>query len=210
MLRTSFQTHRAPHARIPRRNALNKISSAGQIPPDVLPIPGDYSTQDINANATRVYRPTYSANSNLKGPKAGRSCTNGNGAEIFRSVAPTAPVTPVPPTQHQGEEDRTEENVWMKYVDPSPKLFVRGTFTCLWQENLHDGTSKPCGYYSNKHVIKRHIKSKHLKLRCASAQPGILHSVSRRVTFCLIYTQATQVPVLRERLFPKKQPRHSP
>ena len=134
-----------------------------------------------------MYHPTSSVNSDSNNIELRQSSfinptyqptssSNNNGAVVLRPFAPTALVAPVLLARNREEEGKKEDNTWMKYADPSPELFVRGNFFCLWKENLRDGTSQPCGYYSRKLALKRHIESRHLKLRCASAQPDILLS----------------------------------
>lgn len=88
---------------------------------------------------------------------------------------------PEPSAQSQEEEEEEVEEeeaedkktAWIKYTHPSPELFAGPEFYCVWQERLRDGTTRPCGYHSKKHLVKRHIESKHLQLRCAAAQPAI-------------------------------------
>ena len=38
-------------------------------------------------------------------------------------------------------------------------------YTCLWPETRKSGRTVTCGYSSKKHTVKRHVESKHLKIK---------------------------------------------
>ncbi len=68
------------------------------------------------------------------------------------------------------------KNEWQKYTDPPPETTAVPEYWCTWEVKLRDGTTQRCGYHSKKHLVKRHIESKHLQLRCAA------RSVSFRIS----------------------------
>lgn len=49
---------------------------------------------------------------------------------------------------------------WMKYARPVES----GQYTCIWKDEEEDA-SHPCCYTSKKHLVKRHLESKHLNIR---------------------------------------------
>lgn len=133
----------------------------------------DSDSSDVELRPATFFYPAHQSNS-----------SRGGGVAVPRSVAPTTVVAPEPSLRSQDEEEDDEEeeeaedmkNAWIKYTHPSPELFAGPEFHCIWplQKN-RDGTLEPCGYHSKKHLVKRHIESKHLQLRCAAAQPAIFH-----------------------------------
>ncbi len=134
----------------------------------------DSDSSNVELRPATFLYPVHQSNSSRGGDAVGP-----------RSFAPT-PAAPAPPAHSQEEEEEEEDegeededaevmkNAWIKYTHPSPELFAGPDFHCVWQEKLRDGTSRPCGYRSKKHLVKRHIESKHLQLRCVAAQPTIL------------------------------------
>ena len=132
---------------------------------------------DLELRSTTLGHPAYESSSS----------SSGGGTAVlplFATITSSAPASAASVhRKKEEEEDKKEEegsgdteNAWMEYACPSPELFGGANFHCVWQDTLHDGTSRSCGYHSKKNLVKRHIESKHLQLRCASAPLVILHS----------------------------------
>nr|VWO95187.1 Uncharacterized protein [Ganoderma boninense] len=171
--------------RISHNNAPNRAASAYSAPPTIPPTSTSNSAQCTNKEATKVYRPISGAESDSSDvelrpatfyPAHQSNSSRGGGAMVPRSIAPTAAVATALPAQSREEEEEEEEpegmkNAWIKYTYPSPELFAGPEFKCVWPLQKHrDGTVEPCGYHSKKHLVKRHIESKHLQLRPCKCQ----------------------------------------
>ncbi|PCH41162.1 hypothetical protein WOLCODRAFT_137226 [Wolfiporia cocos MD-104 SS10] len=54
---------------------------------------------------------------------------------------------------------------WMQYAEPPKVPGPMALYTCTWPIDNNFGTIMPCGYTSKRHLVKRHVESKHLQLR---------------------------------------------
>ena len=65
--------------------------------------------------------------------------------------------------------DISRKDEWMNYARPiATKASTGGQdYLCIWENVARDGTKTPCKYTSKKHLVKRHIESKHMGLRYA-------------------------------------------
>ncbi|PIL37030.1 transcription factor [Ganoderma sinense ZZ0214-1] len=178
----------APASPSDRLLKLPRVASDYGAPPNVPPTSASYSAGCANKEATKVYRPTSGAESDSSDvelrpatffyPAHQSNSSRDGGAVVPRSIAPATAVVPAPPVQSQEKEEEEEEeepedmkNAWIKYTYPSPELFAGPEFQCVWPLQKHrDGTLEPCGYHSKKHLVKRHIESKHLQLRPCKCQ----------------------------------------
>ncbi|EIW61320.1 uncharacterized protein TRAVEDRAFT_44139 [Trametes versicolor FP-101664 SS1] len=63
--------------------------------------------------------------------------------------------------------DPSRKNDWLKYVRKVPQEEVKGgrEWACIWHGLRDDGKTGDCDYKAKKHLVKRHIESKHLQLR---------------------------------------------
>ncbi len=66
-------------------------------------------------------------------------------------------------SRHGTMEPETEE--WMRYARTSEPGGSSAQYTCIWPET-RDGRTWHCGYSSKKHLVKRHVESKHLQIKC--------------------------------------------
>ncbi|TBU64028.1 hypothetical protein BD310DRAFT_915207 [Dichomitus squalens] len=163
--------------RIFHNNAPSRVDSARSATPR---IPHEYATYSDNLGdkeAMEAYPSGSGAGSDSSDVElrpaaffypAHQSNSSRGEATFPRSMTPTAD-TPAPAYTALREESEESEsdlkNEWIKYTFPSPETSAGPDFHCTWQEKQRDGTSKPCGYSSKKHLVKRHIESKHLQLR---------------------------------------------
>ncbi|KAL7282313.1 hypothetical protein ACG7TL_003783 [Trametes sanguinea] len=67
-------------------------------------------------------------------------------------------------TSASPESDRMKDE-WMKYIRPHPERNPGPDYKCTWITRDPNGESQECTYSSKKHLVKRHIESKHLQLR---------------------------------------------
>ncbi|KAI0921752.1 hypothetical protein AcW2_006633 [Taiwanofungus camphoratus] len=54
---------------------------------------------------------------------------------------------------------------WMRYAQPPDTSSNSSLYSCSWPIKDKAGQITPCGYSSKRHLVKRHIESKHLQLR---------------------------------------------
>ena len=54
---------------------------------------------------------------------------------------------------------------WTKYAKALDGGGSSGQFACTWVETADNLLERPCGYISKKHLVKRHIESKHLHIK---------------------------------------------
>ena len=118
-------------------------------------------SSDVEMRTARHPHPGHQSNS-----------SSGGGAILAQSMAPAA--APALTALRAIREDDPRKNEWTKYTHPPPDTSSGTDFECTWEIKERDGTTRRCGYSSKKHLVKRHIESKHLQLRCAA------HAVSSR------------------------------
>ncbi|CDO71334.1 hypothetical protein BN946_scf184908.g92 [Trametes cinnabarina] len=95
--------------------------------------------------------------------KSGHATAQGStmSAAVDTTVAPkrfTAKTSP----SFDYDPSRDE---WMKYIRSYPDPISGPDYTCTWSISMPDGRTQECPYSSKKHLVKRHIESKHLQLR---------------------------------------------
>lgn len=63
--------------------------------------------------------------------------------------------------------DESRKNEWLQHVKKRPQEEVEDgrEWECIWHGLKDDGTTGYCDYKAKKHLVKRHIESKHLQLR---------------------------------------------
>ena len=59
----------------------------------------------------------------------------------------------------------SETDSWTKYAKALDGGGSSGQFACTWVETADNLLERPCGYISKKHLVKRHIESKHLHIK---------------------------------------------
>lgn len=62
--------------------------------------------------------------------------------------------------------DPTKQPEWLNYAKPTTEGSL--DFMCTWLDKRRDGSAVACTYVSKKHLVKRHVESKHLQYRCAT------------------------------------------
>lgn len=90
-------------------------------------------------------------------------------SESSSAPSPTAHTSAL---RHGPAEPDAEE--WTRYAKAVDSGGSSATYTCLWPET-RDGRSCSCGYSSKKHLVKRHVESKHLQIKyvtCSSLDPA--------------------------------------
>ncbi|KAI0327770.1 hypothetical protein GY45DRAFT_1372909 [Cubamyces sp. BRFM 1775] len=60
--------------------------------------------------------------------------------------------------------DNAMKNEWLKYTSPDVEDPENADLRCTWETKTKDGTVV-CIYEAKKHLVKRHIESKHLQIR---------------------------------------------
>ncbi|KAI0775929.1 hypothetical protein BD413DRAFT_256026 [Trametes elegans] len=91
--------------------------------------------------------------------------SNAAGATPPRT-APPAAVNAYTAGQASADRDDPKRREWMKYTWPHPESDYHGQeYKCIWKVALPDGTTQDCRYEAKKHLVKRHIESKHLQFR---------------------------------------------
>ncbi|KAI0723166.1 hypothetical protein C8Q76DRAFT_721938 [Earliella scabrosa] len=123
---------------------------SGQSPSAPRGVGADSDYSDVEMASESYTHPAHQSNS-------ARSATPA------RSVAPDA--APALAALRVNREEDPRRNEWMRYTMPPPDTTAAPEYDCIWEVKLRDGTTKPCGYHSKKHLVKRHIESKHLQLR---------------------------------------------
>ncbi|PIL28747.1 transcription factor [Ganoderma sinense ZZ0214-1] len=149
--------------RVSYNNTPNKAATACDAQSNSLALSASHSAGRANKDTTRVRHQTSSADSGLSNVEL----------RLFTFLYPASQSdfsswTCDPSMQTQEEEAEDAEggdgegmkNAWIKYVYPSPEHFAGPYFRCVWQDK-----SGPCKYHSKKFLLRRHIESKHLKLR---------------------------------------------
>ncbi|RPD67307.1 hypothetical protein L226DRAFT_529659 [Lentinus tigrinus ALCF2SS1-7] len=159
------------HPRLSHNNAPRRVVSARSASPPTLPAPPSYKLRPVDkAEANVSHR--FGAESDVeirpaRHPHPGHqsNSSSGGGAILVRSIAPAA----VPAFDNAAlraiREDDPRKNEWTKYTHPPPDTSTGTDFECTWEIKERDGTTRRCGYSSKKHLVKRHIESKHLQLR---------------------------------------------
>ncbi len=63
--------------------------------------------------------------------------------------------------------DESRKNEWQQHVRKVPQAEVVDgrEWECTWFGLKDNGTTGYCDYKAKKHLVKRHIESKHLQLR---------------------------------------------
>ena len=82
-------------------------------------------------------------------------------SESESSCAPS-PTTKTSALRHSTADADHEE--WTRYAKAVDSVGSSATYTCLWPET-RDGRTFSCGYSSKKHLVKRHVESKHLQIK---------------------------------------------
>ena len=94
---------------------------------------------------------------------------SGGATTLPRSAAP-ADVQPAPKAAETkppaNRVDNAMKNEWLKYTSPDVEDPENADLRCTWKTNTKDGI-RVCIYEAKKHLVKRHIESKHLQIRCA-------------------------------------------
>ncbi|KAJ2981998.1 hypothetical protein NUW54_g10804 [Trametes sanguinea] len=96
--------------------------------------------------------------------------SNSGHAVAHGSTAPVAVNGRAPSKQEAARTSASPENdpmkdEWMKYIRPHPERNPGPDYKCTWITRGPNGESEECMYSSKKHLVKRHIESKHLQLR---------------------------------------------
>ncbi|KAI0092068.1 hypothetical protein BDY19DRAFT_577459 [Irpex rosettiformis] len=107
---------------------------------------------EINAQHPRVRR-------KLTGSP---SWANSSESESSCGPSPGGPGS-VKRTRLSPEESETAS--WMRYAKALDGGGSSGQFACTWVETADNLLERPCGYISKKHLVKRHIESKHLHIK---------------------------------------------
>ncbi|KAL4242049.1 hypothetical protein ABKN59_000581 [Abortiporus biennis] len=71
--------------------------------------------------------------------------------------------TSLPPLRSLRKIDETNSDEWMIYARSIDIPGVGPQYTCTWTNR--DEASTECGYTSKKHLVKRHVESKHLHIK---------------------------------------------
>lgn len=81
--------------------------------------------------------------------------------------APAAAKVIARPKRLAPPKDHPMKNEWLKYVRkrPAEEAETGREWECTWHEVDSDGRRVPCDYKAKKHLVKRHLESKHLQLR---------------------------------------------
>ncbi|KAH9951685.1 hypothetical protein B0H21DRAFT_717088 [Amylocystis lapponica] len=73
-----------------------------------------------------------------------------------------------------------DRDKWQQYAQP-PHGSDTTFYSCSWPNRDADGRIIPCGYSSKRHLVKRHIESKHLQFRpCKCPHEGCDKSFSQK------------------------------
>ncbi|KAI0368142.1 hypothetical protein BV20DRAFT_969743 [Pilatotrama ljubarskyi] len=90
---------------------------------------------------------------------------SGYATALPRSAVPPAVNAYAARQASANQQDDPMKEEWMKYTTPHPDLSPSAPlYKCTWTIKTSGGT-KECEYRSKKHLVKRHIESKHLQLR---------------------------------------------
>ncbi|KAI0698543.1 hypothetical protein C8T65DRAFT_742783 [Cerioporus squamosus] len=159
------------HPRFSHNNAPRRAISARSASPPTLPEPPSYQLRPVDrAEASVSHR--YGVESDYsdvemrpaRHPHPGHqsNSSSGGGAILAQSMAPAA--VPAFAAPRADPEDDRKSTAWTEWTHPSPETSTGTDFECTWVIE-EKGTTRRCGYSSKKHLVKRHIESKHLQLR---------------------------------------------
>lgn len=76
------------------------------------------------------------------------------------------------PSRHGTADPEADD--WTKYAKALQGGGSSAQYACTWVETGDNIFDNACGYVSKKHLVKRHIESKHLQIKY-----GVLSSLSR-------------------------------
>ncbi|RDX55478.1 hypothetical protein OH76DRAFT_1396871 [Lentinus brumalis] len=158
--------------RLSHNNAPRRVISARSASPPTLPESPSYRLRPVqSAEASVSHR--FGVESDYsdvemrpaRNPHPGHqsNSSSGGGANLARSMAPAA--APAFAALRADRVDDRKSTEWAKYTHPCPATSTGTDFECTWEINEGDGITRRCGYSSKKHLVKRHIESKHLQLR---------------------------------------------
>ncbi|OBZ70376.1 Zinc finger protein SNAI2 [Grifola frondosa] len=111
-----------------------------------LNISSDYSDEDPHISSPQRVAPPLGTKQTL--PLLGRGHPSVSRATVANVVADVA-----------GSEE------WKKYAEQSRVPGSHSQYSCSWGIKDSFGRTSACGYTSKRHLVKRHIESKHLQLR---------------------------------------------
>ncbi|KAK7695984.1 hypothetical protein QCA50_000624 [Cerrena zonata] len=105
--------------------------------------------QELNLDLRKLeIKPDEVSSERGKTPSSSRGArSDSRGSSV---ASPGSSTSPLP----------SGESGWIKHARPAEA----GQYMCIWKEDGDPG-SGPCGYSSKKHLVKRHIESKHLNIR---------------------------------------------
>ena len=66
-------------------------------------------------------------------------------------------------TRHSSLDPEADD--WMRHAQALDGGGSSAQYACTWVDAKDSVHGKPCGYTSKKHLVKRHIESKHLQIK---------------------------------------------
>ncbi|KAI0353530.1 hypothetical protein OH77DRAFT_1505304 [Trametes cingulata] len=158
------------HPRTSRHSPINRVSSERSTMATTSSEVGRHSSRPLERNLQTTFRSlgmeSDSSDSEFMTEENHLTTHHSNSAyaTIPPRSAPPAAVNAYAAMQASVNQ-QVDDPEWMKYTTPHPDVSPSAPFyKCTWTIRTSDGT-KECEYQSKKHLVKRHIESKHLQLR---------------------------------------------
>lgn len=109
---------------------------------------GSQEHQELNLELHKLdIRPDESPSERGKTPSSWGARSDSRGSSV---ASPASSITPLP----------SADSGWINHARPVES----GQYMCVWKDE-DDPEPAICGYVSKKHLVKRHVESKHMNIR---------------------------------------------